>query len=106
MSLSSITLGETVLKLFLAVTSWLSTLLSRQKRLDFKPKTDTDLFESERTEPCAACCIFVSRVRNIIVGSVSGKNQDVLLTDIGVTFHRLASLTATELVLMNPSAFS
>ena len=71
-----------------AVTSWLSTLLARQKRNDFKPKTDTDLFESERTEPCAACCRFISRVRDVVVSSVSGKNQDGLLTDIGVTFHR------------------
>ena len=71
-----------------AVTSWLSTLLQRQKRQDFKPRSDANLFESERTEPCAACCSFVSRVRDVIQASVTGKNQEGLLTDIGITFHR------------------
>ena len=69
------------------ITSWLTTLLSRQKKLDFKPKTDTNLFESERTEPCAASCNFILKARETVVASVSGKNQEGLLTDIGVTFH-------------------
>lgn len=55
--------------------------------MDFKPKEDANLFESERTEPCAACCNFILRVREVVVASVSGKNQEGLLTDIGIIFH-------------------
>lgn len=93
-----------------AVTAWLGSLLSRQKRLDFKPKTDADLFEAERTEPCAASCNFILRVREIVVASVSGKNQEGILTDIGVTFHRyvdgsgLAVVAHLEPVSNGPNA--
>ena len=55
--------------------------------MDFKPKEDANLFESERTEPSAACCNFILRVREVVVASVSGKNQEGLLTDIGIIFH-------------------
>ncbi|KAK9897374.1 exocyst complex component Sec10 [Cystobasidium minutum MCA 4210] len=72
-----------------AITSWLSTLLSRQKKMDFKPKADANLFETERTEPCAACCNFMLRVREVVLASLSGKNQEGLLTDIGIIFHGL-----------------
>lgn len=55
--------------------------------MDFKPKADANLFETERTEPCAACCNFMLRVREVVLASLSGKNQEGLLTDIGIVFH-------------------
>lgn len=66
--------------------------------MDFKPKADANLFESERTEPCTACCNFILHVRQVVVASVSGKNQEGLLTDIGIIFHAY--------VLDNPSSVS
>lgn len=60
--------------------------------MDFKPKADANLFETERTEPCAACCNFMLRVREVVLASLSGKNQEGFLTDVGIVFHGWVTL--------------
>ena len=72
----------------LAVVSWLSAQLTRQKRNDFNPRDDDLSFARVNTEPCVLCCDVLEKVRDAAAQNLSGKNLEVFLTEIGVAFHR------------------
>ena len=67
--------------------AWLAILLTRQKKLDFKPKNDDMAFARINTEPCLLACDFLVKVREIATASLSGRNVEVFLTEVGVNFH-------------------
>lgn len=67
--------------------SWLTAQLAKQKRGDFKPRNDDIAFSRANTEPCMLCCDFLAVVRETAASSLSGKNAEGFLTEIGVTFH-------------------
>ncbi|KAF7332112.1 Exocyst complex component protein [Mycena kentingensis (nom. inval.)] len=71
-----------------SIISWLSMHLVKQKKNDFKPRNDDISFARVNTEPCVACCETLERVRDAAKISLSGKNLEVFLTEIGVSFHR------------------
>ena len=70
-----------------AIIAWLTTQLAKQKRNDFKPRNDDLSFSRVNTEPCEACCDVLEKVRDVAKESLSGKNLEMFLTSIGVTFH-------------------
>lgn len=70
-----------------AIVSWLTILLAKQKKLDFKPRNDDMAFARSNTEPCLLVCDFLQRVREIAQEILTGKNTEVFLTEVGVTFH-------------------
>ncbi|KAK4049397.1 Exocyst complex component 5 [Microbotryomycetes sp. JL201] len=72
-----------------AVLSWISILLSKQKKTDFKPRNDNEAFSKINTEPCISVCDFLVKVREAATEGLSGKNLEVFLTEVGVTFHTL-----------------
>ncbi|KAF8812277.1 exocyst complex component Sec10 [Phlegmacium glaucopus] len=72
-----------------AIIGWLSTLLTKQKRNDFKPRNDDLSFARVNTEPCILCCESLEKVREAANQNLSGKNLEVFLTEIGVAFHSL-----------------
>jgi len=74
--------------LFLAIVSWLMLQLSKQKKNDFKPRNDDQSFARVNTEPCVACCEILDKVREAAQQNMSGKNLEMFLTEIGVSFHR------------------
>ncbi|KAI1786648.1 exocyst complex component Sec10 [Ganoderma leucocontextum] len=76
-------------KLTDAIITWLSAQLAKQKRTDFKPKNDDLSFARVNTEPCVACCDTLEKVREAAKASLSGKNLEVFLTEVGVAFHGL-----------------
>lgn len=67
--------------------SWISTQLAKQKKTDFKPRNDDLSFARVNTEPCMACCDILEKARDAAKKSLSGKNLEVFLTEIGVSFH-------------------
>ncbi|WAR59905.1 hypothetical protein PtB15_11B546 [Puccinia triticina] len=69
------------------VLSWLSSSLGKQKKLDFKPKNDELDFSRTHTEACAACSDFLNTTRTIVNQSLSGKNSEIFLSEVGVVFH-------------------
>ena len=71
-------------------TSFLLAQLAKQKRNDFKPRNDDLSFARVNTEPCVACCETLERFRDAALENLSGKNLEVLLTEVGVVFHRSA----------------
>ncbi|KAA1466748.1 exocyst complex component Sec10 [Dentipellis sp. KUC8613] len=72
-----------------AIITWLSTQLAKQKKTDFKPRNDDISFARVNTEPCDACCETLERVREAAMQNLSGKNLEVFLTEVGVSFHGL-----------------
>ncbi|GAA5824178.1 hypothetical protein JCM3770_001192 [Rhodotorula araucariae] len=72
-----------------AIISYLTVVLAKQKKADFRPKNDELAFARLNTEPCLVACDFLSRVREAANGALSGRNAEVFLTEVGVTFHTL-----------------
>ena len=70
---------------FLAIIAWLSAQLAKQKKNEYKPRNDEMSFVN--TEPCEACCNMLAKVRDAAKQSLSGKNLEVFLTDVGVSFN-------------------
>lgn len=75
------------------IVAWLSVQLAKQKKNDFKPRNDDLSFARVNTEPCEACCEVLEKLRDAAQDSLSGKNLEVFLTEIGVAFHRSVGLT-------------
>ncbi|GAA5902521.1 hypothetical protein JCM8208_006909 [Rhodotorula glutinis] len=72
-----------------AIVSYLSVLLSKQKKGDFRPKNDELAFSRLNTEPCVLACEFLERVKEAASEALSGRNKEIFLTEVGVTFHTL-----------------
>ncbi|KIY74226.1 exocyst complex component Sec10 [Cylindrobasidium torrendii FP15055 ss-10] len=72
-----------------SIVAWLSLQLTKQKKNDFKPRNDDLSFARVNTEPCEACCDMLEKVRDSAKTNLSGKNLEVFLTEVGVSFHSL-----------------
>ncbi|KAJ7284033.1 exocyst complex protein [Mycena rebaudengoi] len=72
-----------------SIMSWLSSHLAKQKKNDFKPRNDDLSFARVNTEPCVACCETLEKVRDAAKLSLTGKNLEVFLSEVGVSFHSL-----------------
>ncbi|BGP37125.1 Exocyst complex component 5 [Rhodotorula kratochvilovae] len=72
-----------------AIVTYLALVLAKQKKADFRPKNDELAFARLNTEPCLLACDFLARVREAASGALSGRNAEVFLTEVGVTFHTL-----------------
>ncbi|KAG0655950.1 Exocyst complex component 5 [Rhodotorula mucilaginosa] len=72
-----------------AIVNYLSHALGKQKKGDFKPKNDELAFARINTEPCLLACDFLGKVREVTAGALTGRNAEVFLTEVGVTFHSL-----------------
>ncbi|EIW65486.1 hypothetical protein TREMEDRAFT_46166, partial [Tremella mesenterica DSM 1558] len=71
------------------ILGWISQLLTKQKKNDYKPKNDELSFARTTTEPCELICEFLGTVKEVVDEGLSGKNAEVFLTELGVAFHSL-----------------
>jgi hypothetical protein len=69
------------------ITYWLSELLSRQKKNDFRPKDEEDAMMSMGTQPCMQSIDFITRIYRAASTSLQGKNLESFLRRIGNAFH-------------------
>ncbi|KAG9030353.1 Exocyst complex component 5 [Tulasnella sp. JGI-2019a] len=90
-TLSRIESGANALdqKILDTIIAWLTTQLLKQKKNDFRPKNDDDLFTQGGTEPCMLCCDMLEKVRDAAREHLSGLNRENFLTEVGVTFHSM-----------------
>jgi len=72
-----------------SIVAWLTFLLTKQKRNDYRPKDEALSFARTTTEPCQLCCEFLGTVKEQITEALSGKNAETFLTEVGVAFHSL-----------------
>ncbi|KZO98067.1 exocyst complex protein [Calocera viscosa TUFC12733] len=71
------------------VLAWLASQLAKQKRNDFRPRNDDMTFARASTEPCTASCDMLVKVKDAARESLTGKNQETFLTEIGVSFQSM-----------------
>jgi hypothetical protein len=81
------------------ITAWLSILLGKQKKNDYRPKDEEMSFARNNTEPCTLSCEFLETVRESAREGLSGKNAEVFLTEVGVLFHTYVHHYSRELDL-------
>ncbi|ORX34489.1 exocyst complex component Sec10-domain-containing protein [Kockovaella imperatae] len=72
-----------------SMMTWLSFLLTKQKKNDYKPKDDDLSFARTITEPCELSCQFLETVKDAAFEGLSGKNIESFLMEVGVAFHAL-----------------
>lgn len=70
------------------ILAYLSFVLTKQKKNDYKPKDDELSFARTNTDPCRIGCEFLETVREAAKEGLSGKNVVAFLTEVGVSFHR------------------
>ncbi|KAK0538566.1 Exocyst complex component 5 [Tilletia horrida] len=71
------------------IVAYLTARLATQKKTDYNPKNDDFAFTRMNTEPCASCIEALSKVQTAARANLSGKNAEVFLSEVGVTFHSL-----------------
>lgn len=69
------------------ITSWLSEILSRQKKNDFRPKDEEGAMMSMGTQPCMQSVDFITKVYRSASSALQGKNFEAFLRRIGNAFH-------------------
>jgi len=70
------------------IIAYLTFLLTKQKKNDYKPKDDELSFARTNTEPCKLSADFLETLRDAVRENLSGKNAEAFLTEVGVAFHR------------------
>ena len=71
------------------VLAWVTKLLGRQNRLDFRPKDDAMGIEQLQTSTCSSIYAFLSRLRDLAFKGNQGRNAEVFFTELGVGFRSL-----------------
>ncbi|KAF8939975.1 exocyst complex component Sec10-like protein [Dissophora ornata] len=79
--------NATIQKEIDVILAWLENCLSRQRRVDFKPKDDEIDLTGLATKPCMDCCEFLRRMYDMIRKYFDGKNIEMFCTEIGIGFH-------------------
>ncbi|CAB4489655.1 exocyst complex component Sec10 [Rhizophagus irregularis] len=82
-------MNSAVQKMIDVIIARLSYLLSRQKKVDFKPKDEDDIVASLATTPCNNCVEYLKKIHSSISQCLDGKNLEYVLIEIGVTFHSI-----------------
>ncbi|RIB24859.1 exocyst complex protein [Gigaspora rosea] len=82
-------INSTAQKMIDAIISRLNYLLSRQKKVDFRPRDEDDVIASLATAPCNNCVECLKKVHASISQCLDGKNMEHVLTEIGNSFHSM-----------------
>ncbi|KAG9289444.1 hypothetical protein G9A89_008005 [Geosiphon pyriformis] len=81
-------INSAVQRMIDAIFARLGYLLSKQKKSDFKPKED-EVLSSLVTSPCDASVDFLRKVQINSSQFLDGKNLELFLTEIGMSFHSM-----------------
>lgn len=85
-------LNQITTKIMSNILTWLSAILAKQKKNEYKLKND-DLI-TVNSEACIQSCAFMEHVRAAVTNNLSGKNQESFLTEVGLAFHACALLAS------------
>ncbi|KAI8318794.1 exocyst complex component Sec10 [Martensiomyces pterosporus] len=89
MSRVEISLNLIANKLVGACVQWIASILSRQRRGDFRPVDDDFSALEMGTQPCRQCTDYLQRIERACRESMDKDNQERVLTDIGNALHRM-----------------
>ncbi|CAG8563783.1 5213_t:CDS:10, partial [Cetraspora pellucida] len=79
----------TVQRMIDAIIARLNYLLSRQKKVDFRPRDEDEVIASLATAPCNNCVECLKKVHTNISKCLDSKNIEHFLTEIGNSFHSM-----------------
>lgn len=71
------------------VLAYISTLLSRQKKQDFRPKDDDVSLTTLRTPVCQSVTLFLQKVYDTATQALDGANLEFFLVEVGSGFRTL-----------------
>ncbi|ORX98920.1 exocyst complex component Sec10 [Basidiobolus meristosporus CBS 931.73] len=71
------------------IGAWLNTILSRQKKNDFRLRDDDIEFIGMATQPCTQCIDFLKRTCTVANRTLDGHNLEMFLLEVGVNFYGL-----------------
>ncbi|KAJ1903009.1 Exocyst complex component 5, partial [Coemansia sp. IMI 209127] len=72
-----------------ACTQWLASLLSKQRKNDFRPAEDDFAAFEMGTQPCRQSTDFLRRIEQACRQSMGAENQDRILNDVGDVLYRM-----------------
>lgn len=71
------------------VLSWVTKLLARQTRTDFRPRDDAFGLDQLQTQTCNSIFAFLSKVRDLSTKSYGGPNVENFFTELAIGFRGL-----------------
>ncbi|KAI9013349.1 exocyst complex component Sec10-like protein [Phycomyces nitens] len=74
-------------KILDSASGWLSEILSRQKKNDFRPKDEEVVMMSMGTLPCLQSVDFITRLYKAASKTLQGRNLEMFLMVVGNGFH-------------------
>lgn len=69
--------------------NWVSKLMARQNRTDFRPRDDAPGIEQLQTPTCSSIFTFMVRIRDLSSAKIDGKNQEPFFTELALGFRSL-----------------
>ncbi|KAJ1981881.1 Exocyst complex component 5 [Dimargaris xerosporica] len=82
-------LNQLVLRQIAAVATYFQTVLSRQRKQDYRPRDEDFQALSLATEPCGTIVDFLDRLHKTVIHCFDSKNQEQVLLEVGVTLYQL-----------------
>ncbi|KAI5809625.1 exocyst complex component Sec10-like protein [Peziza echinospora] len=82
-------INNVVQKTIEVVLNWVTQLLGKQKKMDFKPKDDDVSLTTLQTPTCTSIITFLERVVATIRQTLDGANLTHFLTELGTGFRNL-----------------
>ncbi|KAJ1898240.1 Exocyst complex component 5 [Kickxella alabastrina] len=76
-------------KLIGACTQWITGILNKQRKNDFRPADDDFTAFEMGTQPCRQCTDYLYRVRQACQQNLGVENRERILTDVGIALHRM-----------------
>ncbi|KAI7833307.1 exocyst complex component Sec10-like protein [Kickxella alabastrina] len=76
-------------KLVGACTQWITGILNKQRKNDFRPADDDFTAFEMGTQPCRQCTDYLYRVRQACQQNLGVENRERILTDVGIALHRM-----------------
>lgn len=65
------------------VLAWITQLLSKQKKQDYRPKDDDVSLTTLQSSTCQSIITFLNKVHNLATSTLSGQNLNSFLTELG-----------------------
>lgn len=69
------------------MVTYLGTLLSKQKKQDFRPKDDEVSLTTLNTPTCLSVITFLQKLHQVALSSLDGSNLDHFLEEVGSGFQ-------------------
>ncbi|KAJ1981313.1 Exocyst complex component 5 [Dimargaris verticillata] len=82
-------LNQLVLRQIAVTATFFQTVLSRQRKQDYRPRDEDFQALSLATEPCGTIVDFLDRLHKTVIHCFDSKNQEQVLVEVGAALYQL-----------------